>query len=50
MPKDRMKSRLLPFQAHKQQPLRSISTAVFLRFNDFTVFCAEVIVKRMGIR
>ena len=50
MPKNRMKSRLLPFQAHKQQPLRSISTAVFLRFNDFTVFCAEVIVKRMGIR
>ena len=49
MPKNRMKSRLLPFQANKQQPLRSISTAVFLRFNDFTVFCAEVIVKRMGI-
>lgn len=44
-----VKSRLLPFQANKQQPLRSISTAVFLRFNDFTVFCAEVIVKRMGI-
>ena len=50
MPKNRMKLRLLPFQAHKQQPLRSISTAVFLCFNDFTVLCTEGIVKRMGIR
>lgn len=50
MPENRMKSRLLPFQPHKKQPLRCISTAVFLRFKDFTVFCAEVIVKIMGIR
>ena len=50
MPENRLKSRLSPFQPHKKQPLRSISTAVFLRFKAFTVFCAEVIVKRMGIR
>ena len=50
MPENRMKSRFLPFQLHKKQPLRSISTAVFLRFKDFTVFCAEVIVKILGIR
>ena len=28
---------------------RTLEAMVFLRFNDFTVFCAEVIVKRMGI-
>ena len=50
MPENRMKSRLSPFQPHIKQPLRSISTAVFLRFKDFTVFCTEVIVKLMGIR
>ena len=50
MPENRMKSRFSPFQPHKKQLLRSISTAVFLRFKDFTVFCAKVIVKLMGIR
>ena len=32
MLKNRMKSRLFPFQLHKKQPLRSIFTAVFLRY------------------
>ena len=50
MPENRMKSRFLPFQPHKKQPLRSIFTAFSLRLKDFTVFCAEVIVKLMDIR
>ena len=50
MPENRLKSRFSPFQQHKKQPPQSISTAVFLRFKDFTVFCTEVIVKLMGIR
>ena len=50
MPKNRLKSRFSPFLRHKKQPLRSISTAVFLRFSGVTVFCATVSVKLMGIR
>lgn len=40
MLKNRMKSRLFPFQLHKKQPLRSIFTAVFLHFAGVTMFCS----------
>ena len=48
MLENHLKSRFLPFQPLIKQPLRSISTAVFLLFTVFSAFWAAVIVKLMG--
>ena len=50
MPENRFKSGFLPFQPHKKQPLRSISTAVFLRFTGVALDYTAVTVKITGIR
>ena len=50
MPENRFKSGFLPFQPHRKQPLRSISTAVFLRFTGVALDYTAVTVKITGIR